>query len=245
MKIAVCDDEIIFREQIMELLRIYAIEHPDTEIIVSVYEHADDLIDAVKKIGGFDIYILDIIMPNTDGITLGIQLRADGYDGKIIYLTSSSDYAIDSFKAQPFNYIIKPVTKDKMFTILDDVVKTVEYQKEESIIVKTADGNVKIPLGNIMYAELNKNIINYHLANDKVIESCTIRISFAEAVKKLTEDMRFVKCGSSLIVNLLHITVFKSDELQFREGSSIQISRKLLTGIRIKWYDYWLSDGER
>ena len=68
--------------------------------------------DAAEKLGGFDIYILDILMPGMDGIELGVRLRELGYDGSIIYLTSSTDFAIDSYKAEASNYILKPVIPD-------------------------------------------------------------------------------------------------------------------------------------
>ena len=61
MKIAVCDDNQLCRDTASELLQHYAAEHPDAEITIFSYEHADDLMDAARKTGGFDIYILDII----------------------------------------------------------------------------------------------------------------------------------------------------------------------------------------
>ncbi len=244
MKIAVCDDEALCREQVLELVQNYAAEHPEAEIIISAYEHADDLMCEVKKIGGFDIYILDIIMPHTNGVKLGVQLRADGYDGKIIYLTSSEDYAIESFRAQPFHYIIKPVRRETLFPVLDLAVTMLRHRKDANIIVRTADGTIRLPLEGILYAELQKNTICYHMTSGRVIRSSTIRTSFAEAAKMLIEDRRFARCGASLIINLLHVTVSKTEELQFRDGSSLQLSRKLLAEIRTKWYDYWLDSEE-
>lgn len=240
MKIAVCDDDEICRKNISNLLNMYSKRLPQYEIVFSVYEHADDLLDAAKKTGGFDIYILDIVMPDTNGVELGVLLRENGYDGKIIYFTASEDFVFDSFKTHPFNYILKPIETEQLFSVLDSAIDVISYKKEKSIIVKTVDGNVKLSFDSIMYAELVNRAVVYHLTNGKTIESSTIRSSFREEAKALIEDEHFVMCGVSVIVNLLHITTSRTNELLFRDGSSIQMSRKLLAEIRTKWMEYWI-----
>lgn len=91
-----------------------------------------------------------------------------------------------------------------------------------------------------MYAELVNRIIAYHLANGKTVESNTIRTSFGEAAKELINNEHFAMCGVSFVVNLLHITTSKSNELVFRDGSFLKMPRKLLTDLRTRWMEYWL-----
>lgn len=244
MKIAICDDDEVSCKIISVLLDMYSKDSPHHELVYSVYAHADDLLEAAKKTGGFDIYILDIIMPDTNGVELGMRLRENGFDGKIIYLTSSEEYVFDSFRTQPFNYILKPVEPKNLFPVLDSAIDTVNCKKEKSIIVKTVDGNIKLSFDSIMYAELVRRTVIYHLTNGRVIESVTIRTSFSEAVSKLIADKCFAMCGASVIVNLLHITASNSKELQLRDGSSIQLSRKQLAELRTKWMEYWQEQEE-
>lgn len=239
MRIAICDDDKMSRKIVTMLLQEYIKQNPQYDILVSAFEHADDLLNAVKKSGSFDIYILDIIMPHVNGIKLGMMLRGDDNSGKIIYLTSSDEYVFDSFKAQPFNYIMKPIEREKLFQVLDSAISSINYKKEKSIIVKTLDGTVKLTLESIMYAELVNRSIIYHLTNGKSVESTTIRTSFSEATKELINDEHFVMCGASLIANLLHITAVKTDALVFRDESIRYLSRKLLSELRTKWHDYW------
>ena len=244
MKIAVCDDDRLSRESITELLDMYSENNPHHDIFVTVFEHPDDLLTAVKKSGGFDIYILEIIMPDTNGVELGIKLRADRDEGKIIYITSSEKFVFESFKAQAFNYLLKPVTPEKLYPVLDSATDIISYKKEKSIIVKTTDGIIRLSLDSIMYAELVNRDIVYHLANGKTIKSTTIRTSFSDAVRELTEDNGFILCGASLIVNLLHITASKTSELLFRGGKKLNVSRKLLAELRNKWCTYWIGKHE-
>lgn len=239
MRIAVCDDDEMSRKIITVMLQEYIKQNPQYDILVSEFEHADDLLDTVKKSGGFDIYLLDIIMPHVNGIELGVVLRGEDYSGKIIYLTSSNEYVFDSFKVQPFNYIMKPIDGNKLFQVLDSAINALNYKKEKSILVKTPEGTMKLTLESIMYAELVSRILIYHLTNGRTVESTTLRVSFSEATKELIEDEHFAVCGASLVTNLLHVTAAKGDEVVFRGGSSRHISRKLLSELRTKWQEYW------
>ena len=97
MKIAICDDEAFYREQVLGLTQKYAMQNKSKEITVAVFTHAEELLDTVSKSGGFDIYILDVIMPGMNGIELGKALREKGFDERIIYLTTSDEFALANF----------------------------------------------------------------------------------------------------------------------------------------------------
>ena len=83
MRIAICDDEAICLSQVAAVADEY---NKDKGISFDTFSHPEDLLEAAEKIGGYDIYILDVIMPSLNGIELGLKLRDAGYDGKIIYL---------------------------------------------------------------------------------------------------------------------------------------------------------------
>lgn len=239
MRIAVCDDDEMIRKLLDILLKEYAENNPEYNINVSLFDHADNLLEAVQKYGDYDIYILDVIMPDTNGIKLGVLLREGGNNGKIIYLTAEQRFVFDSFIAQPLNYIIKPITKERLFQVIDDAINIIEYKREKSIIIRTLEGSLKIQLENIMYGELVNRTIVYHLANGETVASTTIRASFVKTTEELVAEGYFVLCGISVIANVMHVTSIKNEEVYFRDGSSIKLSRKLLTELRAKWCDYW------
>ena len=96
MRIAVCDDEKPELEKILGLLREYDRARQDISFTLSAFSDAESLLNFVDEYGGFDLYILDIVMPETNGIQLGSALRRLGDDGMIVYLTASPDFAVDS-----------------------------------------------------------------------------------------------------------------------------------------------------
>ena len=81
MRIAICDDDAACVGQVRTIAGQYAAGRTDRSFLLDGFTHPDDLMEAAEKIGGYDIYILDIVMPDMNGIALGAKLRDAGYDG--------------------------------------------------------------------------------------------------------------------------------------------------------------------
>ena len=204
-------------------------------------DNGNQLFDDAKKVDGFDIYVLDIIMPGLSGIQLGAKLRSYGFDGKILYLTSSDEYGVDAFKVQASNYIMKPVKKEELISSLNDLVASIKTRKEKSLIIKSKDSSIKLNFDNILYAELSQKTIVYYLMNGKKIESMSIRSTFSEAMQELLRDNRFALCGSSRIVNLHYITELDDENIMFINGAKVYVGRRAGRKMRSVWYDFWFN----
>lgn len=239
MKIALCDDDLYCRTQLFDLMNEYISSTPDKEILFSIYGSAEELLNAIEKTGNFDLYILDIIMDEMNGIDLGLKLRTMDKNNKIIYLTNSVEFALDAFKVRAYHYILKPIKKDEFFSVLDEATDIITSHNAKSFLVKTKEGTVKLNYDSILYAELCRRVITYHLINGKSIDSITIRTPFSEAVHELIQDKRFILCGTSLLVNLHHITSVENDMILFKSTHKVYLSKKACREIRSVWYDFW------
>jgi len=238
VRIAICDDEALCRAEVLAIAKEYSERYTGQHIEFVPFSNAEDLLEAAKKIGGFDVYLLDIVMPFMNGIELGVELRKRGYDGKIIYLSSSEEYAIESFKAKPFHYILKPFEKAALCATLDEALESVFAQKVRNIIVRTQEGSIKLNLDSILWAELNRRTVVYHLNGGKTVESVQIRTTFSDAVQELLKDSRFFLCGASMVANLQHITSVENEALVFKNTFRAYLGKKACREIRSAWYDY-------
>ena len=88
LQIALCDDETTNYETVRELIRQYKQIHSDRTLSLSSFASGKELINHVDEHGGFDLYILDCIMPEMNGIELGAALRTRDDTGFLIYLTT-------------------------------------------------------------------------------------------------------------------------------------------------------------
>ena len=83
LRFAVCDDEEDQCRQIAALLKNYLDSHSDLQGQVMTFCSGDALLAQAEEQGGFDLYILDILMPELNGIDTGRQLRALGDGGRL------------------------------------------------------------------------------------------------------------------------------------------------------------------
>ena len=241
LRIALCDDDKSCREEVTQLLKEYIQQNSNPFDLVS-YASGTELLEDTARTGSYDVYILDILMPRMNGIELGVRLRELDPDSKIIYLTSSPDYAIQSFQAKPWEYLLKPVKPQELFPALDEALSVLTKKRDAGMLVKSAQGSIRLPFDNILYAQLNKKSIHYHLINGKLIESTAIRTGFSEAVQDMLRDNRFFMCSASIVVNLYHIQAIGNDTLTFRNGESIYLSRRANRQLRSVWANFWMNE---
>ncbi|MBR5284624.1 MAG: response regulator transcription factor [Clostridia bacterium] len=238
MKIAICDDEADCLARVSAIADQYTNQHSDQTLRFDTFSHPDDLLEAAEKIGGYDIYLLDIIMPDRSGIDLGLRLREMGGDSRIIYLTSSPEYALDAFRVKAFDYIVKPIDSPAFFKVMDEAAASIEKKKDRSLLVKTPDRSVKLPFDSILYAEKNLRAIRYTLTGGRTIESVSIRLPFAQAMADLLEDPRFFLCSQSMVVNLDHITEVENSAVVFETACRAFLGEKLCRKLRDTWAEY-------
>lgn len=240
IKLAVCDDEAEQREAIGNLLREYAASRPSPAIKISIFSSGQDLLAAAEECGGFDLYVLDIVMPGLSGIDLGVRLRELYSGGVIIYLTISPEYAVDSYAARAFYYLMKPAEADKLFPVLDQAVAALEKKRAACVAVRTKDGLERVRLDEIVYAELTGRTVRYHLADGSSLDSLTVRSPFQEEAAPLLADQRFFLCGASFAVNLFYVTAVEKGFLRMDGGARVPLARGLAAQAKRRWSDYWL-----
>ena len=77
--------------------------------------------------------------------------------------------------------------------------------------MKTKENSARITFDSIIYAELSKRAIIYHLVGGKTVETTSLRTTIIEAVQELLADKRFALCGASMVANMHHITMVESE----------------------------------
>ena len=242
MKVAICDDESLCRGKVLDIAADYAEERQDKDIRFEVFSQPETLLDAVRAGGSFDIYILDIVMPGMNGIQLGQALRSAGVDSKIIYLTSSSEYALASFRVRAFDYLLKPIDRKAFYAVMDEAISSISIKKDKVLVVKTKESNARITFDSILYAERSGRAVIYHLVGGRTVESTTLRTTFTDAVRELLADKRFVLCGASMAANMHYITTVESEGVIFTDSCRVHLGKKACRELRTTWSNYWITE---
>ena len=121
IRLTFCDDSILQRKAIEEWLRIYSATKGIT-IEGVPFSTGTDLLATVENGASFDIYILDVIMPELKGTEVAARLREHDSKGQIIFLSSTSAFDEESHAVSPVGYLIKPITADQLYNMLDKAI---------------------------------------------------------------------------------------------------------------------------
>ena len=125
--------------------------------------------------------------------------------------------------------------------MLDRAAAELERQKAACVTVKTKDGLRRVRLDDILYAELHRRTVRYHLAGGERLDSVTVRGPFHEEIAPLLADPRFFQCGASFAANLFYVTSVERGCFQMDGGKRVPLSRTLSAQARQRWNDYWLN----
>lgn len=240
LKLALCDDSQEQRLIMQELLQEYMAKRPGLTCKIFIFDSGHKLL-AAEEDEKFNIFILDIVMPQISGIDLGLKLREMESNGIIIYLTVSPEYAIDSYETHAFQYLMKPVQKDLLFQVLDKAIQKQENHRDNCMPIKTKEGLQLAPLDYIMYAELVERTIHYQLYDGKHLDSLTVRAPFQTETAPLLADPRFAQCSAGMLVNLYYVVAIEKNSLLLDTGERIALARTFAAQIRQRWSDYWLN----
>lgn len=243
--IALCDDDHRDLARIVDALGTYQPRDGD-ELLITTFASPAVLLDHVERQGPFDVYLLDIIMPEAplQGIETGSRIRELDEDACIVFLTVSPEFALDAFSAHPFDYLVKPVEPARLADVLDKALARRTSGPSPSVMVKTAGGLARLFLDDIVYAETDQRAVRYHLHGGGDVRSLTRRTSFKEAVEPLLASGRFVRTSSSHAVNLRAIETMGKTSLRLADGTVLPLTRLQAENARRAWLEHWLDAGK-
>ena len=241
LRIALCDDDGPQRVQLQELLERYGKARLPEGWQVEAFPCGQALLDQGNA---FDLYLLDILMPEPNGIETARQLRRRGQRGEILFLTSSNDFAADSYDVGAFFYLLKPVKEEKLFPVLDRALEKLRQRQGAAIVVRTPQGPERLLLGEIRWVERVGRRMRYW-CNGREVTSQTIRLPFKEMAAPLLEDRRFYLCGASFALNLEHVTGVKGKTALLDNGMAVDLPRTAASDFKKAWGQYWLEEGAK
>lgn len=243
LTVAICDDDFAEVEKIAQLVKEWALGQSKEQICIRQFSSPYLLLDAVLAGETFDFFLLDILMPEMTGISLGDHLRSLISEPLLVYLTSSEDYYSEAFRLYAFQYICKPIFKDNLFPVLDKARLRCEKRKKDVYILKTADGIVQIPQHTIVYLELRSHVCRIHLMDGQQLQSLYLRIGFDRFIAPLLQQDQFVKTHASFVVNLDFVDRLSSNTLILTTGVTIPITRSFATQVQRQYMTHGLHGG--
>lgn len=209
LKCVIIDDEPLARE----LIRAY-VEKTPVLSLEGVFESASDAFPLVSS-GVIDLVFLDIDMPMLNGIDFAAIIPRNT---RIVYITAYDRYALDGFRVNALDYLLKPVSYPEFMRA---VVKASEWfgmaggqhnaAEDTALTVKADYRLVRMRLDTILYIEVRRdNVIFFRVDSDPVRSGMSMR----DLEEQLPSDT-FMRVHRSFIVNLKHVEVVERGRIVF------------------------------
>lgn len=220
--IAICDDSKQERQILAVLFKRYQELHA-TPLQIHIFQNGFSLLDAIDQGKRFDITILDILMPGENGIEIARNIRASGADTEIIFLTSSPEYAVDSYEVKAQNYLLKPVTEEKFFASIDSILAELDEKDTASFIIYTTEKQYsRIRVSSLVYGEVTHRTITLHLADQTMISAVMTFTEFQDILKAYPD---FIYPHRFYAVNMNYIQYVTKSDIILTDGQKIPLSR--------------------
>ena len=233
IKAVICDDIPKEMEQISNALDFYEKAHTEFIFETERYQTATELLNAAEKEKTYDIALLDICMPGISGTDAARELFLRNPDTGVIFLTTSSEYAVEAFALNAVHYLLKPFTQEQFDDALDRAVQ--RNAKDDFLSLDCVDGAYRVRISEILFIESQRHYLQLYLTIGNVLK---LRRTISSMWEEITEHSEFVKIGVSYIVNLCYVRKISSGSLEMADGSKIPIPRRCEEAVRKACMDF-------
>lgn len=234
MRIAACDDDLKFLQELSGLLNQYGEEY-HCNIEYKTYTNPLELVSQIEKGIHYDVILLDVFMPGINGIQCAKDIRMFDNFVKIVFLTSSTEFAIESYAVRAYQYILKPVQKENLFLTLRLLEKEAETVEKNIFVLKSKTGITKISLSKLEYCEVINRKIILHLSNG---EECECNLRMNELEEKLKNFEMFLKPHRSFLINMDYIQTMTTHSIIMECGMKIPVPREKYAQIKQAYMEY-------
>ena len=213
---AIVDDSGVDAEYVLTALKNWARER-EISVQAQRFDSAEQFLFSYADDKRWDILLLDIEMEAMDGVNMAKRVRQDNEAVQIVFITGYSDYIAEGYEVAALHYLMKPVNKDKLFSVLD---RAVEKRKQEERCLNLASSGemVRIPFYEIRYLDVHQNYVTVHAKADY-----TVKRTLGDFEKEL--DERFCRVGRSMILNLKYIQRVTKLEVRLSDGTVLPLPR--------------------
>lgn len=218
MKIVICDDEPFFLDIIEEYCTKFEQEYK-IPIVLIKFINGKDVLTYYEQNKDIDLFILDIMMKGVNGLKVATEIRKEGQNVKIIFLTSAIQFAPSGYVIGASRYWLKPLSFKKFCQELQTLYDEIKKESKSYIIEDIGNTIQKVYFDEILYIETQNRKACIHKINSNYMS----RTKLIEYERKL--DERFIRCHAAYIVNMSYITKITGLEINLSNGEAIYMSK--------------------
>jgi DNA-binding LytR/AlgR family response regulator len=217
IKVAIVEDNDAESAVLQDAIARYG-EEKKVQFAVERFKSAEPFLE--KNSFDLDIVFMDIELPDgMDGMRAAKKFRKLNGIALLIFVTNMKKYAVNGYEVGALNYILKPLKYYSFAMTMDRALRSINEKRSAPVRFRTENGYKAMDCCDIYYIEIMKHDLIFHTVDGEFYNYGTLN----EWEKKLT-PYNFVRCSSSTLVNLRHITEIRADEIVIA-GDAIRLGR--------------------
>ena len=217
LKIAICDDNTHEAGMLSELTKTWS-ETNGHSVFSRSFPSAESFLFEYEENNNFDILLLDVEMGKMNGIELAKILREQKIRIEIIFVTTHREFYGEGYEVDALHYLIKPVSKEKLFAALNKAAERIAVSVPP-IIISSGGETLRIDKSTVLYAEAFLHYISLHTENGEY----RIKENFGEFESRLGAG--FFRCHRSYIVSLRAVAKISRSSVTLSNGKELPLSR--------------------
>lgn len=242
INIAVIDSNLKQRREVVAMLYRYLRGRP-IRASLTEFDSGPELICEIVERGGYDIYIMEVMLPEMNGILLAEQLRSRGDRGTIIYLSKDPNDAYQAFRVRASDYLLTPLNEEKLHQSLNYIFAEFNRGKTAPVVeIKIKTGITRVPVNSITYVDIVDRALCFHIESGRTIKTKCVRGTFSEAIEKSIGARmamkEFVLVGRACLLNLSYIIELGRGTVLLKTGEVVYIPRSAERNIKEAWKQY-------
>lgn len=232
IRMAIVDDDTIFAETVAKKADTFlAFKSVPAEVW---YGDGRTLLSLLRECRNFEVYLLDVEMPDINGLELAEKIRIFDPKARIILLTAYDRFALQGIRLGVYYYILKDSYWLELSRILERICQE-EEDREEYYFIATEVSGYKIPVNQILYLTKEKKYTIFHCLNGILYKE---RDSLGNVCQRLAPE-RFISVNRGMVANMKHIISLERLDITMRDGNVLPVSRYEKTKVLGKLAEYW------
>lgn len=241
-QIALCDDETAELDKTERIINAYRERHANCNFTIERFTDAEELLEKIREQQYLpDIVFTDIYMPEKSGMEAAREIRKLRNGCRIIFLTTSKEHALEAFRVDASQYLVKPISENEMFLLLDKLLKDMNREQKKYLLLRIDNKDCRVALQDIVFCEAQKKRQCIYLADGtQLLPGMTM----TKLYEMLSPYKAFAKVGISYIVNIEHIVSLNVHEIQMDSGRTIYPPRGSYPPLRERYFGYYCGEDE-
>ena len=229
LSICICDDNARDVEDIRALAERFTGAYPEHSARLTTFSSSAALAEHMEKKGGFDLYLLDMLMPGLSGLELAERVRALGEPAEILFLTATREYAVEAFGVHAAGYLLKPVTQEAFDKAALHAVEALAPGENPSLLLKTGEGMRRVALKSLVMVESFDHRRRCTLTGGTVVETPD---TLSSLMARLEGHGAFFSPHRAYIVNMEYVNGITNTDLLLTNGTRVPVAQKLYTATK-------------